>query len=298
MLAQKYRPQSFDEVIGQDVSVKILQKQIANKNYSHSILFAGNAGCGKTTCARIFANQIDGEIFELDCASHNGVADIKEIIEKARIKSLIHEYKVFILDECHTLSSAAWPALLITLEENLPHAIFIFCTTDTQKIPSTIISRVQRFNFLPISESLISEQLKSICAKENLTIDNESISIIAKVSNGSLRQSLTNLDKCIMYGDLTKENILKVLNVVSTSVLDDLTKAIQNKEIQVIIDLVEQIYTNGYELHQFVKQYLDYAVETHNVNLMELLVNLLPEIRYDETPKSIIIARFISYSSN
>lgn len=298
MLAQKYRPQSFDEVIGQDVSVKILQKQIANKNYSHSILFAGNAGCGKTTCARIFANQIDGEIFELDCASHNGVADIKEIIEKARIKSLIHEYKVFILDECHTLSSAAWPALLITLEENLPHAIFIFCTTDTQKIPSTIISRVQRFNFLPISESLISEQLKSICAKENLTIDDESISIIAKVSNGSLRQSLTNLDKCIMYGDLTKENILKVLNVVSTSVLDDLTKAIQNKEIQVIIDLVEQIYTNGYELHQFVKQYLDYAVETHNVNLMELLVNLLPEIRYDETPKSIIIARFISYSSN
>ena len=298
MLAQKYRPQSFDEVIGQDVSVKILQKQIANKNYSHSILFAGNAGCGKTTCARIFANQIDGEIFELDCASHNGVADIKEIIEKARIKSLIHEYKVFILDECHTLSSAAWPALLITLEENLPHAIFIFCTTDTQKIPSTIISRVQRFNFLPISESLISEQLKSICAKENLTIDNESISIIAKVSNGSLRQSLTNLDKCIMYGDLTKENILKVLNVVSTSVLDDLTKAIQNKEIQAIIDLVEQIYTNGYELHQFVKQYLDYAVETHNVNLMELLVNLLPEIRYDETPKSIIIARFISYSSN
>lgn len=298
MLAQKYRPQSFDEVIGQDVSVKILQKQIANKNYSHSILFAGNAGCGKTTCARIFANQIDGEIFELDCASHNGVADIKEIIEKARIKSLIHEYKVFILDECHTLSSAAWPALLITLEENLPHAIFIFCTTDTQKIPSTIISRVQRFNFLPISESLISEQLKNICAKENLTIDNESISIIAKVSNGSLRQSLTNLDKCIMYGDLTKENILKVLNVVSTSVLDDLTKAIQNKEIQVIIDLVEQIYTSGYELHQFVKQYLDYAVETHNVNLMELLVNLLPEIRYDETPKSIIIARFISYSSN
>ena len=298
MLAQKYRPQSFDEVIGQDVSVKILQKQIANKNYSHSILFAGNAGCGKTTCARIFANQIDGEIFELDCASHNGVADIKEIIEKARIKSLIHEYKVFILDECHTLSSAAWPALLITLEENLPHAIFIFCTTDTQKIPSTIISRVQRFNFLPISESLISEQLKNICVKENLTIDNESIGIIAKVSNGSLRQSLTNLDKCIMYGDLTKENILKVLNVVSTSVLDDLTKAIQNKEIQVIIDSVEQIYTNGYELHQFVKQYLDYAVETHNVNLMELLVNLLPEIRYDETPKSIIIARFISYSSN
>ena len=155
MLAQKYRPQSFDEVIGQDVTVRILQNQIKDKNYSHSMLFTGNAGCGKTTCARIFANQIDGEIHELDCASHNGVADIKEIIDKARVKSLVHEYKVFILDECHTLSSAAWPALLITLEENLPHTIFIFCTTDVQKIPSTIISRVQRFNFLPISETLI-----------------------------------------------------------------------------------------------------------------------------------------------
>ena len=143
MLANKYRPTSFDDVLGQDVTVKILQNQIKDNNYSHAMLFTGNAGCGKTTCARIFANMIDGEIHELDCASHNGIADIKEIINKARIKSLIHEYKVFILDECHTLSSAAWPALLITLEENLPNTIFILCTTDSQKVPNTIISRVQ-----------------------------------------------------------------------------------------------------------------------------------------------------------
>lgn len=295
MLAQKYRPQTFDQVIGQDVNVKILQKQIQNKNYSHSILLAGNAGCGKTTTARIFANEIDGEVFEYDCASHNGVADIKEIIEKARIKSLIHQYKVFILDECHTLSSAAWPALLITLEENLPYSIFIFCTTDTQKIPNTIMSRVQRFNFLPISTTLIEEQLIAICKKENIDIDTESIKVIAKTANGSMRQALTNLDKCIMYGDVNIDNTFKVLNIVSLTVLDDLSTAILNKQTQTIIDLVEQIYNNGYELHQFVKQYLDYAVDTHNIKLMELLVNLVPEIRYDETPKSIIIARFITY---
>ena len=272
MLAQKYRPQSFDEVIGQDVTVRILQNQIKDKNYSHSMLFTGNAGCGKTTCARIFANQIDGEIHELDCASHNGVADIKEIIDKARVKSLVHEYKVFILDECHTLSSAAWPALLITLEENLPHT----------------------FNFLPISETLIEEQLKKICSIEKLSIDDISIELIAKISKGSLRQSLTNLDKCISYGDLIKDNTLKVLNIVDVNVLDNLTEAINKKDIKTIIDLVNDIYNNGYELHNFVKQYLDYAVSTHNVSLMELLVNLIPEIRYDETPKSIIIARFIT----
>lgn len=293
MLAQKYRPQSFDEVIGQDVSVTILKNQIKNKNYSHSILFSGNAGCGKTTCARIFANQIDGEIHELDCASHNGIADIKEIIDKARIKSLVHQYKVFILDECHTLSSAAWPALLITLEENLPNTIFIFCTTDTQKIPNTIMSRVQRCNFLPISENLIFEQLKKISEIEKLSISDESLKIVAKISNGSLRQALTNLDKCIMYGELTKENILKVLNIVDIDLLDKLTDAITKKETKTIIELVDEIYNNGYELHQFVKQYLDYAVETHNLKLMEILVNLLAEIRYDETPKSIIIARFL-----
>src|SRR5574344_561450 len=194
MLANKYRPTSFDDVLGQDVTVKILQNQIKDNNYSHAMLFTGNAGCGKTTCARIFANMIDGEIHELDCASHNGIADIKEIINKARIKSLIHEYKVFILDECHTLSSAAWPALLITLEENLPNTIFILCTTDSQKVPNTIISRVQRFNFMPIGDNLIHQRIAEVCNKENLQIKDDAISIITKSANGSLRQSLTNLD--------------------------------------------------------------------------------------------------------
>ena len=297
MLANKYRPQSFDQVLGQDVTIKILQKQIANKNYNHSILFTGNAGCGKTTCARIFANQIDGEIYELDCASHNGVADIKDIIEKARTNSLVHEYKVFILDECHTLSSAAWPALLITLEENLPNTIFIFCTTDAQKIPNTIISRVERFNFLPINDSIIAQRLKDICNIENIAFEDNAITAITKVSHGSLRQSLTNLDKCVDYGEITNENVHKVLNIVSDNLFEELSNSINTHNLKQIIDLVNAIYNNGYELHQFVRQYLDYVIEIRDVGLTELLVNLINEIRYDESPKNIIIARFITYIS-
>lgn len=293
MLANKYRPTSFDDVLGQDVTVKILQNQIKDNNYSHAMLFTGNAGCGKTTCARIFANMIDGEIHELDCASHNGIADIKEIINKARIKSLIHEYKVFILDECHTLSSAAWPALLITLEENLPNTIFILCTTDSQKVPNTIISRVQRFNFMPIGDNLIHQKIAEVCNKENLQIKDDAISIITKSANGSLRQSLTNLDKCVFYKDLTEDSVRKVLSIVSYDIFEKLDDAIENKKAEVIIDLINEVYNNGYELHQFVRQYLDYA-STKNFKVAKILVNLLNEIRYDESPKVIIIARFIT----
>lgn len=293
MLANKYRPTSFDDVLGQDVTVKILQNQIKDNNYSHAMLFTGNAGCGKTTCARIFANMIDGEIHELDCASHNGIADIKEIINKARIKSLIHEYKVFILDECHTLSSAAWPALLITLEENLPNTIFILCTTDSQKVPNTIISRVQRFNFMPIGDNLIHQRIAEVCNKENLQIKDDAISIITKSANGSLRQSLTNLDKCVFYGDFTEDSVRKVLSIVSYDIFEKLDDAIENKKAEAIIDLINEVYNNGYELHQFVRQYLDYA-STKNFKVAKILVNLLNEIRYDESPKVIIIARFIT----
>ena len=141
-LANKYRPKNFDEVVEQDMICNILQKQISEATYSHALLFKGNAGCGKTTVAKILATAINGEILELDCASHNGVAEIKEIIENAKVPSLIYEYKVFILDECHMLTSQAWSSLLITLEENIPHAVFIFCTTnyrDDKKIIEAVV---------------------------------------------------------------------------------------------------------------------------------------------------------------
>lgn len=292
-LSNKWRPTEFSDVVSQEVVTTVLNKQIANKSYSHALLFAGNAGCGKTTCARIFASKINGEIYELDCASHNGVADVKEIVENARVKSLIHDYKCYILDECHTLSAQAWSSLLITLEENLPTAIFIFCTTDTQKIPNTIMSRVQRFNFIPITDNDMAKRIREISSKENITIDDETLKYIIYSANGNLRQALTNIDKCLLYGDLTTENVCKVLNIISLNVLENLYLAYNKKDKNYIIQTIENIYNNGYELHQFVKQFLDYSIKKDNLQLVESLLTLINEIRYDDSPKNIIIARLI-----
>lgn len=295
MLANKYRPKEFSDVVAQNVCTKILEKQITNKSYSHAILFAGPAGCGKTTCARIFANKINGEIIELDCASHNGVADIKEVIDRARVRSLIYNYKVFILDECHTLSSQAWSSMLITLEENIPYSIFVFCTTDIQKIPDTIMSRLQHFNFIPISKKDICSRITSICTKENINISSESIEIIATSANNNLRQAITNLEKCVMYGELDSNSVRKVLNIISDDIMKDITNAYNTKNINEIISLIEKLNDNGYELHQFVRQLLDYNLKLHsNLELIDRLLTILQDIRYDDSPKNIIIARLIT----
>ncbi len=293
-LANTYRPTEFSDVCDQEVICKILNKQIESKSYSHAILFSGPAGCGKTTSARIFANKIDGEIFEYDCASHNGVADIKEIIENARVRSLINTYKVFILDEAHTLSSQAWSAMLITLEENLPNSIFIFCTTDTQKIPNTIISRVQRFNFIPISNNSIIDRLKFVCNNENISIEDLALNHIANHANGNLRQALTDLDMCILYGELTDSNVCKVLNIVSDNIMENLSTAYIEKNINDIINIVTSLYEHGYELHLFIKQFLNYCLNNKlDMSLIDCILTIMQDIRYDDSPKNIIIARLI-----
>lgn len=293
-LANKYRPTKFEDVVGQPINREVLQKQIDNNSYSHAILFAGNAGCGKTTCARIFANMIDGEILEYDCASHNGVSDIREIIAEARVQSLINEYKVFILDECHTLSSAAWPALLITLEENLPKSIFILCTTNTEKIPDTIMSRVQRFNFSPITRTTIIDRLKYVCQEENITVNDDALDCISKTANGNMRQALTNLDKCILYGDLSLDGVQRVLNVISDNIFDDLYKAIESSNINDITNIINNIYLEGYELHFVIRQFLDYLlIIKGDLKIIDTTLTLINEIRYDNSPRTLIIARYI-----
>lgn len=295
-LAQKYRPKTFDDVLGQPVNTTIFKKQIETDSYSHTILFAGYAGCGKTTCAKIFANSIDGEIYELDCASHNGVEDIRKIVDDSRTQSLIHKYKVYILDECHTLSSQAWSSLLIVLEENLPKTIFIFCTTDTQKIPNTIMSRVQRFNFLPISDEVIFNRLNYVCKNENITIEEDALHTLSKSATGSMRQALTNLDKCLLYGDLTDTNVRKVLNIVSDDIVKDLYDVIEKKDNPQIIKYIIDIYNNGYELHLFMKQFLDYCLNnTKDLRIVDTILTILQDIKYDDNPKNIIIARFLTW---
>ena len=290
-LANKYRPKVFEDVVQQDVICSVLNREIAEKSYTNSMLFTGPAGVGKTTIARIFASMVDGEVIDIDCASHNGVDDIKEIVDNAKTKPLIKAYKCFVLDECHTLSQQAWSSMLITLEENIPHSIFILCTTDVQKIPNTIISRVTRFNFMPMTENNIIDRLKYVCSQENITITDKGIEYIAKSANGNMRQALTNLDKCLLYG-LSEAEICKALNIVSEDVMSELY-ASYGTDRQKTIKLIEDIYNNGYELHLFIRQFLDYCVKKDNLKLVETLLTINNEIRYDDTPKNIIIARLI-----
>ena len=298
-LANKYRPKTFDDCIGQEVNRKILMKQIENKSYSHSILFAGAAGSGKTTSGRIFAHMIDGEVFEYDCASTNGVEAIRQITEGARIKSLIHEYKIFLLDECHLLTAQAWAAFLITLEENLPHSIFILCTTDTQKIPDTIMSRVQRYNFSPLTRPLILQRLKYVCEQEKIDISEEALNCIAKTAKGNMRQALTNLDKCILYDDLSLDGVQKVLNVVSDNVFKELYEAIYNDgntpDANHVIHIINKLYLEGYELHFAMRQFLDYLLAIKgDLKVVDTTLTVIQDIRYDTSPRTLIIARFIT----
>ena len=173
-LAVKYRPTSWDEVSEQSSTKIILQQQLKSGEVKNAYLFCGPAGCGKTTCARIFANDInkgEGNPIELDAASNNGVDDVRNIIQQAKTKSINSEYKIFIIDECHALSNSAWQAMLKIIEEPPAKSIFIFCTTDPQKIPKTILSRVQRYDFQRISQEGIVERLERILELENNEVE-------------------------------------------------------------------------------------------------------------------------------
>ena len=169
-LAIKYRPKKWDDVTEQNSTKIILQQQLESGEVKNAYLFCGPAGCGKTTCARIFADDInkgEGNPIELDAASNNGVDDVRNIIQQAKTKSLDSEYKIFIIDECHALSNSAWQAMLKIIEEPPAKSIFIFCTTNPERIPKTILSRVQRYDFNRISTEGIVNRLKYILEQEN-----------------------------------------------------------------------------------------------------------------------------------
>lgn len=173
-LAIKYRPKCWEDVVEQGSTKIILQQQLDSNEVKNAYLFCGPAGCGKTTCARIFANDInkgEGNPIELDAASNNGVDDVREIIQQAKTKSLTSEYKIFIIDECHALSNSAWQAMLKIIEEPPAKSIFIFCTTNPERIPKTILSRVQRYDFNRISTEGIINRLKYILEQENYVLD-------------------------------------------------------------------------------------------------------------------------------
>lgn len=284
-LYRKFRPDTFEDVKGQEAIVTTLKNQIKSGRIGHAYLFCGTRGTGKTTIAKIMAkavnceNPVDGSpcgecpmcqrisaansmnVIEIDAASNNGVDNIREIVEEVSYSPTEGKFKVYIIDEVHMLSTGAFNALLKTLEEPPSYVIFILATTESHKIPITILSRCQRYDFKRISIDTIAGRIKELTDKEQVDIEDAAIRYIAKAADGSMRDALSLLDQCIAfhYGEtLTYEKALKVLGAVDNSVFATLLDCIIDKNIMGAISLLDEVVMQGRELPQFVNDFIMY----------------------------------------
>ena len=265
-LAVSYRPTTFSEVCGQESTKIILQQQLDSGDVRNAYAFIGASGCGKTTCARIFANEINhgqGVPIEMDAASHSSVEDVREIIKMAQTKSLDSEYKIFIVDEAHSISTQGWQAFLKTIEEPPAKSIFIFCTTNPEKMPKTIMNRVQQYRFKRISQKDIEERLEYVLKEEGIKkYDADAISFLTRQSRGGMRDALALLDKCLGYSEeVTLDNVLKALELSDTDTFLDLTDAVLDKDTKTIIEIIEDVYAGGEDMKQFIKQYMNFVLD-------------------------------------
>lgn len=270
-LAVKYRPKTWDDLVEQEAIKEILQHQIETETQKHSYLFVGPAGCGKTTSARIFASELNAgkcSPIEIDAASNSGVDNVRGIVEDAKRKPLDGAYKVFIIDECHSLSNGAWQAFLKLLEEPPATAVFIFCTTDPQKIPATIISRVQRYDFSKMSFEGIVQRLDHILnvecenVEEPYTITKEALEYIAKLAEGGMRDAITMLDQCLSYKpDIELEDVLQAVGVASYDQFQELMVAMLNSDHMKGIGIVSDVYNSGKDLKQFMRHFQFYLLD-------------------------------------
>ena len=259
----KYRPSNFENVVGQEHVTKTLKNSILDKKIPSAILFCGPRGVGKTSCARIFAREINDfnftddlsfNIFELDAASNNKVEDIRDLIDKVRIPPQSGKYKVYIIDEVHMLSKNAENAFLKTLEEPPPYIVFILATTEKNKILPTILSRCQIYDFNRISENEIFENLKLICNKEEVTFEDEALNIIAKKSDGSLRDSLTILDRVVSFTNkkISLKETSAILNVLDDETYIEIIDNTINGFLVNVITIFNELSDKGFDEKEFM----------------------------------------------
>ena len=284
-LYRKFRPNCFEDVKGQDHIVTTLKNQINSGRIGHAYLFCGTRGTGKTTIAKIFARAVNCEhpvdgspcgecpackaiaggssmnVIEIDAASNNGVDSIREIVDEVSYSPAEGKYKVYIIDEVHMLSIGAFNALLKTLEEPPSYVIFILATTEVHKIPITILSRCQRYDFKRISIDTITARLQELMVEEKVQVEDKALRYIAKTADGSMRDALSLLDQCIAFHfgeELTYDKALDVLGAVDTEVFSRLLRLILDRNVTGCINLLEEIVMQGRELMQFVSEFTWY----------------------------------------
>ena len=284
-LYRKYRSQTFSQLVGQEVVARTLKQAVEQEKISHAYLFSGPRGTGKTSVAKIFAkamncpNQVDGEpcnncyicqavtegsledVIEMDAASNNGVDEIREIRDKSTYAPSLARYKVYIIDEVHMLSTGAFNALLKTLEEPTQNVVFILATTELHKIPATILSRVQRFEFKSIRTQDIKDHIQTILSKENISSEPEAVEIIARRAEGGMRDALSILDQAL---SLTQGNALttaiseEITGTISLSALDDYVAALAQQDVPKALDSLNLLFENGKSMTRFVTDLLQY----------------------------------------
>jgi len=286
-LYRKYRPKTFDEVFGQDAIVQTLKNQVKSNRISHAYLFHGSRGSGKTSTARILAkavnckNAVDGnpcnacesctnnngvnpDVIEIDAASNNGVDNIRQLIDEVNYKPIYSKYKVYIIDEVHMLSTSAFNALLKTLEEPPKHVIFILATTEYYKVPTTIQSRCQIFNFKNLSNYEIQYCLGSIIQKENIQCSQEALEFIARKADGSMRDAISILNQYISQMSLINQEIIGVeqlrnlFGYIDDDTIKLITDHIENHNIHEVINIIHELYNNGKNLKFILDQLYQY----------------------------------------
>lgn len=301
-LYRKFRPAEFGDVKGQDHIITTLQNQIRANRIGHAYLFCGTRGTGKTTVAKIFARAVNCEhpvegspcgecemcrsimagtsmnVIEIDAASNNGVDNIREIREEVTYRPTEGRYKVYIIDEVHMLSSGAFNALLKTLEEPPEYVIFILATTEVHKIPVTIMSRCQHYDFRRITIETISNRLMDLMAKEQVDVEEKAIRYIAKAADGSMRDALSLLDQCIAFylgRKLTYDNVLEVLGAVDTDVFSRLLRNIICRDVPKVLDTVEELVMQGRELTQLSADFTWYLRNLLLVKTSDMIEDVL-----------------------